>query len=169
VSVPSDVDRFLDKYVDQGIKRTSGKPHWAFAASDQKRSTIPEFDSAISSALTDAGIANIALLRPSLVSDGKLGKLYDFDPIVMRRLSKFCDGIIVAIADSHLVTDMGVTDLSTVELSVHVRVIPFSNGSPNKAFSILERGAGFTPTEAERNARQRAGENLKKQLSAALR
>lgn len=169
VGVLSDVDLFLGKYVNKGVNRKSRKAHWAFAASDQTRSTVPEFDSAIASALTEAGLANIALLRPSLVGDGKLGELYDLDPILMRRLSEFCDGIIVAIADSHPVRDTGVPDVSTVELSMHVRVIPFTNGSTNKTFSIMERGAGFTAGEAERNARQRVGDSLKQQLSAALR
>jgi hypothetical protein len=163
------VDLFLKKYVNNGIKRTSGKPHWAFAASDQTRRTIPEFDSAIASALTDTGLGNVDLLRPSLVSDGNLGELYDPDPILMHSLAQFCDGIIVAIADSQPVLDAGVPGVHTVELSARVRVIRLTNGSANTAFSILERGAGFTVGEAERNARQRAGESLKRQLSAVLR
>jgi hypothetical protein len=164
----SEVDLFFEKYVNNGINRTSGKPHWAFVASDQTHTTMPEFDSAIASALAEAGFRNVDLLRPSLVNDGKLGELYDPDPILMRRLAGFCDGIIVAIADSHPVEHTDVTDINTVELSIQVRVMPFTDGSVAKAFSVLERGAGFTVGEAERNARQRASESMKQQLSVAL-
>jgi len=169
VKVSSEVDLFLSKYVNNSIKRTPGKPRWAFAAADQTRSTVPEFDSAIASALADAGLGTVDLLRPTLITDDKLAELYDPDPILMRRLGEFCDGVIVAIADAHPVRNTGISDLNTVEVSMRVRVIPFTNGSASKAFSILERGAGFTTDEAERNARQRTGKDLKEQLSVALR
>jgi hypothetical protein len=163
-----ETDHFLERYVDTGLGHRTDRPQWAFVISDGNHSAFPELGDAAAEAITSAGYRNVALFRPALVRDGKLEDLYAADPVLLKRLGPFCDGVIVAVAEQTPIPDTGVQGLLTVEIAVRVRVITTPSGSIRKEFSVLERGAGFTAHEAERNARERAAQDLRRQLEASF-
>ena len=162
------MDEFLQRYVDTKLGPRTDRPQWAFVISDGNRSAFPELGAAAAESITEAGYRNVALFRPALVRDGKLDELYGADPVLLRKLGPFCDGVIVAVVEQTPVPDAGVQGLLTVEIVVRVRAIAVPSGTVKKEFSVLERGAGFTAHEAERNTRERVARDLRQQLKAAF-
>jgi hypothetical protein len=162
------MDEFLQRYVDTNLGPRTDRPQWAFVVSDGNHSAFPELGAAAAESITEAGYRNVALFRPALVRDGNLEELYGADPVLLRKLGPFCDGVIVAVVEQTPVPDTGVQGLSTVEVAVRVRAIAAPSGTVKKEFSVLERGAGFTAHEAERNARERVAQDLRQQLKASF-
>lgn len=153
--------------MEKGPGKT-GTTRWTFLGADQNRAQYGEFDSAAHAGLEQVGLKIIPVFRSSLVRDGRLDELYDADPELMRKLADVCAGIVVAKIAVQNGPQTSEQDIQTVEVSMEVRVIPLHDGMVTKAFSILERGAGFSKNEATMNARQRAADSFQKQLIKAL-
>jgi hypothetical protein len=159
----SDVDEFVRKYVDLGASSKKGLPRWAYAISDEDGSDLPELNEAIGEAIIESGNQRVALFRPLLMRDGRVQDLYDGDPVLMRKLGQFCDGIVAGKIVSS-VLQAQTEGMLTIELSAHIRVISVPSGVIKREFPVLERGAGFSLQEGKGNARERAARSLKEQL-----
>ena len=164
----SKIDDFVHKYVDEESVRKSSQPLWSVLISDSYHSSFPELNSEAAAAVTEAGYGTAPIFRPALIRDDKLDEVYDADPVLVHKLGKICGGFIVAKVNSSLRQDSAGLGTYTTDLSLEVRIVQVPSGLILKQFTISEHGAGFTATDAESNATERAAKTLKEKVKAAM-
>ena len=167
-STADQLDSFIRKYVDTSAPPKAGQIRWAILISDGNQPSFPELNNAASAAIREADYSDDPIFRPSIIRDGKFDEIFDADPIFVRKLGEVCDGFIVARVQSNLIKDPTIDGMYTDELSLQVRVIPARSGAARQEFPVLEKGVGFTSTEAETNAQGRAADSLKRRLKDTL-
>lgn len=162
-------ESFAQKYLAKDSSPDGGAPRWAILIAGSDPMSYPELNSAAAGALSEKGYQRVSIFRPSLVQDGKHKEVYAADPLLMRTLSEYCDGVIVATVDSALRKETSVEGLLAVELSAQVRVILPKSGAIKDEFSLHETGAGFSSAQAHKHAEARAATSLQTRLGMVLR
>lgn len=158
------IERFVEVYIDGSDVAGASSRRWTYATADEQRSHLPEVDSVLRETIEREGYQPVQIFRQAFFRDGKIAEMYDADPMLLRKLAKFCDGIILGMA-KHSVPPAPIPGMYATELVLQVRVLSPSQAVVRREFQVLERGSGFTKEEAESVAREHVAQSLKSQIA----
>ena len=164
----SEGDMFVKRYV---VKSSggSGAPRWGVLIAERDASDFPRLNSAVTEVLSERGYKRVSIFRPTVIQDRKYEDIYAGDPVLTRKLTPYCDAILVGkITSSTSGTNAALNDLLTVEITLDMRLISTSSGEVTKEFRLHENGAGFSHTEARARAEERLATKLRDHLRSTL-
>jgi hypothetical protein len=156
-------DEFITKYLaySDGSAHANG---WTVLFSGQSLTDFSELYAAAEGVLSDKGHSSRPLFRSTLLHDAAAyDELYEGNPALLKRLSAYREGFLVAKVRSE-VSQNAALDIFSAHLFVQLRVISARQGQILSRMTTDETGAGFSEAAALSAAKQRIADKMREQL-----
>ncbi len=162
-SSPEDI--FISKYVTND--REQYRPGaWTVIIADGDR--FPTIPAAAENALSEQGYAVRPLFRSTLLQDrDAYEELYSGNPVLLKHIARFRDGILVGKLRSEITHDDSL-DVFTAHLFGDFRVLSARSASVEGHLTFNEIGPGVSESEANHAAQKSMADKLKQQILQSI-
>jgi hypothetical protein len=163
------VDTFLHNNVAPLPRSDRRSGQWAVAISDRdSKENYSKLASVVSSVIGEAGHSTVAIFRPSATHGTQFDTLFAADPALARRLSEYCDQILLGKVTSSIQENPSYPGLHSLTMTIDIKIISTRSGDVQQVRTAAV-GAGYEIGEARSNAEERLASNLRSELHNVIR